>query len=89
MDLRNGGLYPQKVFDTDNNEKFDEQDALASMLVSDGLGSLKRTNTTVVGSTSTVDKIYLVDASGALKEIDLNAFVIKQTVRRISWREIF
>lgn len=89
VDLKSGGLYVQKVFDTNNDETFDNQDVLASMLVSDGLGSLKRTNTTMINSTGTVDKIFFVDANGKLKEIDLNSFQIKKTVRRISWREFF
>ena len=88
VDLRNGGLYPQKIFDTDRNEKYDDRDASASMLVSDGLGSLKRSNATVVAP-ETVDKLFSVDASGKLKEIDLNAFVIKKSIRRLSWRELF
>lgn len=50
--------------------------------------SLKRSNATVVAP-ETVDKLFSVDASGKLKEIDLNAFVIKKSIRRLSWRELF
>lgn len=90
VDVNTGGLHAKKLFDTNQDNRFDANDAHVGVMITNEGMALKRINTIVTNQTDQVkrlNKVIWVDDAGKIRELGLNP--LSRGFRRLSWREIF
>lgn len=87
VDLKNGGQYPDKLFDTNNDGNFDKNDLLGGMVEASNILSPLSTTADVMVNGKRYSVTVFSGDNGSF-HMYMNP-LRSNAVRRVSWREIF
>ena len=87
VDLKTGGQFNEKIFDTNNDGKFDENDKLGGMIEASNILAPKSKTVDMMINGKRVTVTFYSGDNGSF-HMTMNPLRLN-SVRRISWREIF
>ena len=87
VDLKTGGQFSEKIFDTNNDGKFDENDKLGGMIEASNILAPKSKTVDMMINGKRVTVTFYSGDNGSF-HMTMNPLRLN-SVRRISWREIF